>query len=90
MGVSVHSVSFFRQLFTNIGGIFGGKSSKLEEKLLDARAEAIKEMQENAVRMGADEVIGVHVEMSEISRGDRDGFIVLNATGTAVKIKGSE
>lgn len=87
MGVSVRAISALRQLFSGLMSIVGGRRGELEKKLIEAREEAIQEMRDNAVTMGADEVIGVHVEMSEISQGDRDGYMVVSATGTAVKNK---
>lgn len=87
MGVSVRAISALRQLFSGLASIVGGRRGEIEKKLIEAREEAIQEMRNNAVTMGANEVIGVHVEMSEISQGDRDGYIVVSATGTAVKTK---
>lgn len=87
MGVSVRAISALRQLFSGVASIFGGRRGELEKKLIQAREEAIDEMSANARLAGADEVIGLHVEMSELSTGDRDGYLIVSATGTAVKIK---
>lgn len=87
MGVSVRAISALRQLFSGVASIFGGRRGELEKKLIEARKEAIDEMSANAKLAGADEVIGLHVEMSELSSGDRDGYFIVSATGTAVKIK---
>ena len=87
MGVSVRAISALRQLFSGVASLFGGRRGELEKKLIEAREEAIDEMSTNAKLAGADEVIGLHVEMSELSTGDRDGYLVVSATGTAVKVK---
>jgi len=87
MGVSVRAISTLRQLFSGVASIFGGRRGELEKKLIQAREEAIDEMSANANLAGADEVIGMHVDMSELSTGDRDGYLIVSATGTAVKTK---
>lgn len=87
MGVSVRAISALRQFFSGLASIVGGRRGEIEKKLIEAREEAIQEMRDNAINMGADEVIGMHVEMSEISQGDKEGYIVVSATGTAVKTK---
>lgn len=87
MGVSVRAISALRQLFSGVASIFGGRRGELEKKLIEARKEAVDEMSTNAKLAGADEVIGMHIEMSELSTGNRDGYLIVSATGTAVKIK---
>lgn len=86
MGVSVRAISALRQLLSGVASLFGGRRGELEKKLIQAREEAIDELSTNAKLAGADEVIGLHVEMSELSTGDRDGYLIVTATGTAVKI----
>jgi uncharacterized protein YbjQ (UPF0145 family) len=83
----VRAISTLRQLFSGVASIFGGRRGELEKKLIQAREEAIDEMSANANLAGADEVIGMHVDMSELSTGDRDGYLIVSATGTAVKTK---
>jgi uncharacterized protein YbjQ (UPF0145 family) len=84
-GVSIRSFSFFRQLFGRIRGIFGGKAEEFEKKYLEAWNEAWKEMEEAGAKRGADAIYAVDIDVSEISMGERDGMIVLAASGTAVK-----
>lgn len=87
MGVSVRAISSLRQLFSGVASIFGGRRGELEKKLIEAREEAIQEMKDNATSSGADIVYGVHIDTSELSRGNSDGFLVVSATGTGFKIK---
>ena len=86
-GISVRSLSFFRRLLGGLQTIFGGKMELFEEKLVEARVEAIQNMISRAKKMEADEVIGVNVEMSEIASGRSDAFLVCSCYGTAVKLK---
>ena len=87
--MSVRSLSIVRHLLSGITSFFGARQdlSGVEEEFAKARQEAIDEMIARAKRMGADEVIGIHIEMSEISSAHRDGLLVSNASGTAVRYK---
>jgi uncharacterized protein YbjQ (UPF0145 family) len=79
-GMSVHSVSFIRQIFTNFTSLFGGKQSQIKEKFMDVRKEAIKQMVENGKNVGAVCIAGVDIDLTELG-GE---FIVCCATGTAL------
>jgi len=80
-GLSVHSISALRGLFAGISGVFGGKQEMLEKKFLDIREEAIKSLEENAVKMGADMVVALKLETSELG----SEYLVFNASGTGLR-----
>ncbi len=86
-GLSIRSLGFFRQFLGGISSILGGKQNwtGIEDKLAIARQEAIEEMLERAKKMGADDVIGIDVQMSEIGSAHQDAFLVVSSVGTAVK-----
>lgn len=85
-GVNVRSLNIFKQIMGNIKGIFGMRQTGFETVFIRGRQEAIDEMMRTAETMGADEIIGVSVQVSELSAGkDSDGYIVFIAEGTAVK-----
>lgn len=89
-GASVRSFSFFRQFIGAFRGIFGGRAGEFEEKMLEAWSEAVDEMIDKAKKIGAIAIYGIDIDISEISMGGRDGMIVIGATGTAVRKKGSK
>jgi len=87
-GLSVRSLNAFRQFFGNIKAMFGQRQGGFEKIFIQARQEAIQEMTRNAERLGADEVIGINLGVSELSAGSgSDGYIVFIADGTAVAKK---
>lgn len=87
-GLSVRSLSAFRQFFGGLKAIFGKRQGGFEEIFIKSRQEAIREMTEKASMLGADEIIGINVEVSELSAGGTsDGYIVFLAEGTAVAKK---
>ena len=88
-GLSIRSLGMFRQMLGSLSMVLGGKQNwtGIEEKLAIARQEAIEEMISRAKNMGADDIIGIDVQMSEIGAGHQDAFLVVSSTGTAVRNK---
>lgn len=87
-GIHVKSMNVFTDLMTGIANIFGtGKRdwTKVKELFDSTREEAIEEMKKNAEKMGATSVIGVRIDVSELSRGTGQGMLVVAAYGTAIK-----
>lgn len=87
-GIQVKSMNVFTDLMTGIANIFGtGKSdwTKVKELFDSTREEAIEEMKKNANKMGATSIIGVRIDVSELSRGRGQGMLVVAAYGTAIK-----
>jgi len=52
-------------------------------ELEKAREEVLRELERKTERMGADAVVGIDFETSEIL----EGFVVVTAYGTAVKLE---
>jgi uncharacterized protein YbjQ (UPF0145 family) len=82
-GEAVLGANIFRDLFAGIRDIVGGRSGSYENVFRDARAEALRELAEDAARLGADAVIGIHLQSNAI--GSNDSMLMVTATGTAVK-----
>lgn len=81
-GISVQSINAFRQIVGDVKGLFGARQKNWEKKFIKARQQALEEMVANAKSMGADEVIAVNIDVSELS-----GYITFIADGTAVKLR---
>jgi uncharacterized protein YbjQ (UPF0145 family) len=64
----------------------GGRSGSYEEVLRKAKATALKEMEEEARRMGANAVIGVELDYAAI--GSNGSMLMVTASGTAVLMEG--
>lgn len=86
-GIHIITLSGLRKIISGLSGIFGSNRnySGIEEKFLETRAQAINKMQDNAKRLGADEVIGIRVDISEV--GPTETVLVALAYGTAVRLK---
>ncbi len=85
-GMSVHSISFFRNIFAGLSGLFGGKNTAIQTKFMDVRRESINEMKTAATDIGADMIAGLQIELTELGQE----FVVCIATGTALKKKDSK
>lgn len=86
--VSAHVVggtNIFSDLLASFSDFFGGRSATYKSKLASIKLEAIKELMEEAQRMGGDGIVGVSVDFDEISGNNKSMFMV-TVVGTAVKL----
>ena len=82
----VFGMNVFRDFFAGFTDFFGGRSSASQKVLRNARKTCLNELKKEAYELGADGVIGVDLDYSEIS-GKGKGMLFLVASGTAVKFK---
>ncbi|TFH65351.1 MAG: heavy metal-binding domain-containing protein [Candidatus Zixiibacteriota bacterium] len=81
-GEAVLGANIIKDLFASVTDIVGGRSGAYENELITARQIAIKEMEEEAARLGANAVVGVDLDYEVV----RQGMLLVTAAGTAVKI----
>jgi len=82
-GNTVKARNVGRDITQSIRNITGGELKAYSELLTDARDEALERMAEDARSMGADAVVNVRLESSEISNGGSEVI----AYGTAVTLE---
>jgi uncharacterized protein YbjQ (UPF0145 family) len=82
-GLSVHSISFFRNLVSGFTSLFGGNQSLIKDKFLDVRKEAMADLSRKGAKQGADMIAGMEIELTELG----NEFVVCVATGTALRLK---
>ena len=71
-----------------VGGIqsmFGGEVTAFTSELEKARFEAMERVRSKAINMGANAIIGLDLETSDM--GFQMGVVVISATGTAVVVE---
>ena len=83
-GEAIIGAHIFRDLFAGITNIIGGRAGGYERALREARDIALKEIQDEASRLGADAVIGVDLDYETL--GPDGGMLMVTAAGTAVKL----
>jgi uncharacterized protein YbjQ (UPF0145 family) len=80
-GEAIMGANIVRDLFAGITDIIGGRSGAYEAKLADARETALREMQDQASRLGANAVVGVDLDYEVIGQ-----MLMVSASGTAVRL----
>ncbi|MDT1939988.1 MULTISPECIES: putative heavy metal-binding protein [Carnobacterium] len=83
-GEVISGINMLKDMGAGLRNIFGGRSQGYENELLNARTEALKEMEERAKTMGADAVIGVKMDYEVL--GADNGMLMVTCSGTAVKL----
>lgn len=82
VGEAILGANVFRDLFASITDIVGGRSGAYEEELGKARKTALDEMQDRAIAMGANAVVGVDLDYEVINN-----MLMVSASGTAVTVE---
>ncbi len=80
VGEAIMGANIVRDFFAQITDVVGGRSGAYESKLQDAREVALKELEQRAVALGADAVVGVDLDYEVIG----DSMLMVSASGTAV------
>ena len=83
-GETISGVNFFKDIGAGLSNLFGGRATNYEEDLSEASKTAIDEMCQRAKAMGANAVVGVHVDY--FTAGADNGMLAAIATGTAVEV----
>ncbi len=86
-GEAILGTNIFRDIFAGIRDIVGGRSGSYEKSLREAREIALREMQDEASRMGANAVIGIDLDYENISAGGKSSMLMVSASGTAVVLR---
>ncbi|NLJ32169.1 MAG: putative heavy metal-binding protein [Clostridiales bacterium] len=83
-GEVIAGVNFIKDIAAGLSNFFGGRSSSYEEELIQARESAMSEMEQRALRLGADAVVGVDIDYEVL--GADNGMLMVTASGTAVRL----
>ncbi|NMG70055.1 heavy metal-binding domain-containing protein [Parazoarcus communis] len=83
-GEAIIGANIFKDLFASIRNVVGGRAGAYERTLADARETALKEMAEQAAKLGANAVVGIDVDYEVL--GQDNGMLMVCASGTAVRV----
>lgn len=81
-GEAILGAHLFRDLFAGIRDIVGGRSGSYEKSLREAREIALRELEDEAQKRGANAVVGVDLDYEVI--GEQGSMLMVSASGTAV------
>ncbi|MBW3580451.1 MAG: heavy metal-binding domain-containing protein [Actinobacteria bacterium] len=82
-GEVILGADMFRDVFSAIRDIVGGRSAAYERELERARGIALQEMAERASELGGDAMVGVDLDDETVGQGSMQ---MASASGTAVRL----
>ena len=82
-GDSLLGANMYKDMFSGVRDVVGGRTSKYEEELTNARKLALESMKEKAVQKGANAIIGTRVAYHNLG-GTMGNTIMVTVSGTAV------
>jgi uncharacterized protein YbjQ (UPF0145 family) len=83
-GEAIFGANVFRDFFASIRDVVGGRSGSYERVLRDGRDTALREMMDEARRLGANAVVGVDLDYGAV--GSNESMMMVTASGTAVTL----
>lgn len=87
-GLTPRTRGVLGRFVAGIESMFGGEVTAFTTELEKARMEAMERTRGKALNMGANAIVGLDLEMSDL--GFQMGIVVVSATGTAVVVEPEE
>ena len=84
-GEVISGVNFIKDFKASLRDFVGGRSGSYEQELINARAQALRELEERARQMNADAVVGIDIDYEVL--GQSGSMLMVSASGTAVKLQ---
>ena len=84
-GEVISGVNFIKDFKASLRDIVGGRSGSYEQELINARAQALRELEERARQMNADAVVGIDIDYEVL--GQSGSMLMVSASGPAVKLQ---
>ena len=85
-GEVVAGINVIKDIGAGIRNLFGGRVQGYEDEIIQARAEALKELEVRAAAMGANAVIGVRIDFDALG-SNGNNMLLVTVTGTAVVVR---
>lgn len=83
VGEAIMGANIVRDFFASVTDVVGGRSGAYEQKLKDARDEAMAEVEYRAGQLGADAVVGIDLDYEVVG----DSMLMVSVSGTAVTLE---
>ena len=84
-GEVISGVNFIKDFKASLRDFVGGHSGSYEQELINARAQALRELEERARQVNADAVVGIDMDYEVL--GQSGSMLMVSASGTAVKLQ---
>ncbi|MDP2006265.1 MAG: heavy metal-binding domain-containing protein [Rubrivivax sp.] len=83
-GEAIIGANIFRDMFSSVRDVVGGRAGGYERALSGARDAALEDLIAAAKEMGADGVVGIDFDYEVL--GESNGMMMVAVSGTAVKM----
>lgn len=83
-GETIIGANVVKDFMAGLTDFFGGRSTTYEKVLVEAKNTALEELQQRALAMGANAVVGIDLDYETV--GSSGGMLMVTASGTAVVI----
>lgn len=83
-GEAIIGANIFRDLFSSVRDVVGGRAGGYERALSGARDAALEDMMAAAREVGADGIVGIDFDYEVL--GETNGMVMVSVSGTAVKM----
>ena len=83
-GEAIIGANIFRDLFSSVRDVVGGRAGGYERALAGARDAAVADMSAAAKELGADGIVGIDFDYEVL--GEANGMMMVAVSGTAVKM----
>lgn len=83
-GETVLGINIFKDIGAGFRNVFGGRSQGYEDSIGKGREQALKEMVDQAIALGANGVLGVKIDYESVGQA---GVMMVTASGTAVTLR---
>ncbi|MBK0348897.1 heavy metal-binding domain-containing protein [Aerococcaceae bacterium zg-ZJ1578] len=80
----VLGINAMKDMSASLRNIFGGRSTAYEEELRQAQADALQELEQRALQIGANAIVGMRIDYEVL--GVNNGMLMIIVSGTAVTI----
>ncbi len=81
---TVFGMNVLKDMLGDLRGTFGGRSDTMQSALRDGRETCLRELKSDALKLGADAVVGIDLDYHDLGTTGR--MLMIVATGTAVKL----
>lgn len=81
-GETIIGANIFKDFLASFRDIVGGRSESYEKVLKEAKDLALQELEQRAIKMGANAILGVDLDYETV--GAKGGMLMVTASGTAV------
>jgi uncharacterized protein YbjQ (UPF0145 family) len=85
VGEAILGANVFKDFFSSIRDIVGGRSGAYEKEMGRAREIAFQEMEDRARELGANGIVGIDIDYEVVGQGG--SMLMVSVSGTAVRIK---